>query len=86
MREDICHGHGCETPRTVREWIADQGIEEYDMMGAPFKDLMLHDAWDREEGLTPQGMEMYHMACYDLDRFRRFVFETRFLQQLRTSP
>ena len=23
---------------------------------------------------------MFYMACYDLDRFRRFVFETRFLQ------
>jgi len=25
-------------------------------------------------------MEMYFMACFDLDRFRRFVFESRFLQ------
>jgi hypothetical protein len=24
-------------------------------------------------------MDMYYMACFDLDRFRRFVFETRFL-------
>ena len=23
---------------------------------------------------------MFYMACYDLDRFRRFVFETRFLE------
>ena len=23
---------------------------------------------------------MYYMACFDLDRFRRFVFESRFLQ------
>ena len=23
---------------------------------------------------------MFYMACYDLDRFRRFVFETRFLK------
>jgi len=25
-------------------------------------------------------MDMFHMACYDIDRFRRFVFETRFLE------
>jgi len=24
--------------------------------------------------------EMYYMACYDLDRFRRFVFESKFLE------
>ncbi len=50
------------------------------MMGASFKELMLHDHWEKEEPLSPQQMDMYFMACYDLDRFRRFVFETRFLQ------
>jgi hypothetical protein len=29
--------------------------------------------------LSPEKLDMYYMACYDLDRFRRFVFETRFL-------
>ncbi len=79
LREDLCEGHGQGASLSVREWIADQGIEEYDMMGAPFKTLMLHDHWDRIEGLTPAQMEMYYMACFDLDRFRRFVFESRFL-------
>jgi Fe-S-cluster containining protein len=80
LREDICHGHDKGNSCTVREWIADQGIDEYDMMGAMFKELMLHDFWDKEETLPPEKMDMYYMACYDLDRFRRFVFETRFLE------
>jgi Fe-S-cluster containining protein len=79
LREDLCHGHGQGRDYTVRDWIADQGIEEYDMMGASFKELMLHDFWDRDEALAPQQIDMYYMACYDLDRFRRFVFDTRFL-------
>ena len=41
---------------------------------------MLHDFWDKTEGLDPRQMEMFHMACFDLDRFRRFVFESRFLE------
>lgn len=80
LKEDLCHGHGQGRILTVREWIDDQGIEEYDMMGASFKELMLHDFWDRDQELTPEQMEMYYMACYDLDRFRRFVFESSFLQ------
>jgi len=80
LREEICHGHGGDRTLTVREWIADQGIEEYDMMGASFKELMLHDFWDKDTPLTPEQMDMYYMACYDLDRFRRFVLETRFLE------
>lgn len=79
MTEELCHGHRSGRTWTVREWIDDQGIEEYDMMGQSFKELMLHDFWERDEPLTPPQMDMYYMACYDLDRFRRFVFETKFL-------
>ncbi|MEJ2420194.1 MAG: YkgJ family cysteine cluster protein [Acidobacteriota bacterium] len=80
LKEDICHGHGCGKAFTIREWIENQGIETYDMMGASFKELMLHEFWSREEELAPEKMDMYYMALYDLDRFRRFVFESRFLE------
>jgi Fe-S-cluster containining protein len=80
LKEDLCHGHGEGRAYTVREWIADQGIEEYDMMGASFKALMLHPGWNESEALTAEKRAMYYMTCYDLDRFRRFVFESRFLE------
>lgn len=80
LHEELCHGHGQAKPRTVREWIVEQGIEEYEMMGASFQELVLHDFWNREPALTPQQAEMFYMAGYDLDRFRRFVFESRFLE------
>ena len=59
--------------------LANQRIDDYEMMGASFKDLMLHEFWDACEPLPPEKLDMYFMACYDLDRFRRFVFESRFL-------
>jgi hypothetical protein len=79
VREEICQGHDQGRSCTVRQWLADQGIDEYEMMGASFRDLMLHEFWDKEEPLEPRKMDMYYMACFDLDRFRRFVFETRLL-------
>lgn len=78
--EDVCQGHDQGRTLTVRQWQEEQGIAEYDMMGASFKALMLDEFWDKTDGLTPQQMEMYYMACFDLDRFRRFVFDSRFLQ------
>ena len=30
--------------------------------------------------------EMLYMACYDLDRFRSFVFESTFLERFETDP
>lgn len=80
LREDICHGHGEGKVFSVAKWISDQGIEEYEAMGVGFKQLMLDPFWDKAEALSPAQVEMFHMACYDLDRFRRFVFESKFLQ------
>jgi uncharacterized protein len=80
LREDLCRGHASGRLLKVRDWIAGQGIEEYDMMGTSFKELMLLPAWNEDSFLSPQQTEMFYMACYDLDRFRRFIFETRFFQ------
>jgi uncharacterized protein len=80
IHEDLCHGHGTGSQRSIREWISSQSIDTFEMMGEPFKDLMLNEFWEKGEPLEPRKLEMYLMACYDLDRFRRFVFETRFTE------
>ena len=78
LRENLCHGHGNGSQCSIRDWISSQSIDTFEMMGEPFKDLMLNEFWEKGEPLDPAKLEMYLMACYDLDRFRRFVFETRF--------
>lgn len=80
IRENLCHGHDRNEPVSVRQWMESQGAETFEMMGAGFKELTLHDFWDGDRPLTQPQAAMFYMACYDLDRFRRFVFETRFLQ------
>ena len=45
---------------------------------------MLHPVWTGKGEPIPAGkVDMFYMACYDLDRFRRFVFETKFLTLFR---
>ena len=66
----------------MREWLESQRVEEYEAMNSSFKSLTLHDFWDGEQDLTPEQADMFYLACYDVDRFRRFVFETRFLERL----
>jgi hypothetical protein len=80
IKEDICQGHTEGVSLSVREWIECQGVEEFEMMSGAFKELTLHDFWNNGKPLTPKQSDMFYMACYDLDRFRRFVFETRFLK------
>jgi hypothetical protein len=78
VKEELCHGHGKGGECAVREFIDSQGVEPYDVMQSSFRRLLALAA-EQKEALTTQQCAMYYMALYDLDRFRRFVFETRFL-------
>ena len=79
MEESHCHGFGEDKEWTVKGWLDDQGIAIYDEMGDFFKGITLHDHFKRVR-LDPERREMFYMGCYDLDKFRRFVFESKFLQ------
>ncbi|HZD04415.1 MAG TPA: YkgJ family cysteine cluster protein [Longimicrobiales bacterium] len=81
LQEEGCQGF--EEPRgwTVREWLDDQGIDEYDHWGDAFKELALHPFFEGGGVLSEQKLEMFFTACYDLDRFRRFVFGTTLLER-----
>lgn len=81
LSEDHCHGHREQQEWSIAEWLEDQGVAAFDAFGDRYRDLVLHERLLTGEQLGPAKMDMYFMACYDLDRFRRFVFESRFLQR-----
>ncbi len=81
LRESICKGFEEKKERTVREWIKSEGIEEYNKMGEDFKELTLHKFFSDKGNLTPPKIEMFFMACYDIDKFRRFLFNSTFFQK-----
>ena len=80
VEEELCQGRCNGKERTVREWIDDQQLEAYDRMQGLFLELMSHPGWEATEPVSREKLDMYFMALYDLDRFRRFVFDTRFLE------
>jgi Fe-S-cluster containining protein len=80
LRDGPCQGWDAGRTWSVREWLRDQGVDLYDEMGRHFKELTLHEYFQRNSELDPKKMDMFFMATFDLDRFRRFVFESRFLQ------
>lgn len=81
LREDGCQGFENARAWTVREWLSDQGVDEYDEFGAQFKAIALHPLLQNGGSLEPKQLDMFYMACYDLDRFRRFLFETSFFEK-----
>lgn len=81
MEEPLCKGLEESDECTIAEWLKDQGITEYDRMGESFKELTLHDYFQHGGNLSPEKMDMFYMATYDLDRFRKFIFESTFLRR-----
>lgn len=82
LKEGACKGFAEKKTQTVAEWLRDQGIEEYDLMGEEWKDLTLHDFFERKgNALTTKQVEMFFMVCYNLDTFRDFVFGSTFFEK-----
>jgi Fe-S-cluster containining protein len=86
MQEEVCQGFGESREWTVQEWLDDQGIDEYDFWGEGFKELALHQFFEDGGTLTPEKMHMLFTACYDLDKFREFVFESTLLERFEVDP
>jgi hypothetical protein len=80
MRDPICEGFKESAKWTVDQWMLDQGVDEYDAMGREFKDITLH-SYFKTRGLTTQQVEMFFMACYNIDKFRDFVFGSSLLRK-----
>jgi len=86
MDVPFCRGLAENRTATVTEWIEEQGIPIYKEMETHFKKITLNPALAAHKITNKRLQEMFYMACYDLDRFRRFVFESKFLQMFDVEP
>jgi len=81
LQEEGCKGFEEEKSWTVREWLDDQEMDAHDDWGEAYKELTLHDFFEKGGTLAPEKMHMFFTACYDLDRFREFAFGSTLLQR-----
>jgi Fe-S-cluster containining protein len=82
LQENVCKGFGEKCEWTVDGWLADQGIDEYNKMGEYFKELTLNKYFVEGNNLPPQKTEMFFTACYNLDKFRDFLFGSTFFSKI----
>ncbi|MFO7686235.1 MAG: YkgJ family cysteine cluster protein [Desulfobacterales bacterium] len=78
------HCKGFEEPRewTVAQWRQDQGVDVRDRINADWTDILVHKrSFPPSIKLTEKSKELFFMVCYNVDRFRRFVFESSFLDR-----
>ena len=86
VRESHCKGHEEPKEQTLGAFREEQGIEEYDQQNAGWIELLMKTTSWRVLGgpymkpIDKRTQQMFFMATTDVETFRRFVFETKFLQ------
>jgi Fe-S-cluster containining protein len=83
FEDDHCEGRHQDdaVAWTSEKWRADQNLVERDEIEAGFREIVSHPWFIGGRQLDPKRMHMLYTACYDLDTFREFVFESTFLER-----
>jgi len=87
VKEDYCKGHEEDKQWTVGEWRADQGVDVRDDMNREWLRLVMRrKSFGLQATLSEQAKRMFFMASTDLSHFRRFIFESSFLDTYELDP
>ncbi len=81
VKESHCLGWKEEKEWTIQEWLTDQGLDAYNTMNDSFMDITTGRPLKILKKFSNRQLQMYYMACYDPDAFRRFVFESSFMDR-----
>lgn len=82
IKEPHCQGHTQARRQTVREWLHDQDLADYNRMN----DLLL-DVISLKNRLAPGPLDLplgllFYQACYDLDAFRPLLRKDHLTRRL----
>jgi Fe-S-cluster containining protein len=78
IREPHCLGYQEDTEWTIQSWKDDQEVSLYDDMNREWKEIQLR-RHPFGKNLDSNKQAQIYTASYDMDRFRKFVFESKFL-------
>jgi hypothetical protein len=80
IKEGHCHGFNEKAEWTVDAWRGDQEADLYDSMNRGWLDLLLRKrSFGEETEIPPRARQLFYMVTTNMERFRSFIFESRFL-------
>lgn len=82
IKEDHCLGWKEPESQTLKEWVVDQGADQYNFFNELLIGLTLSPKLGELAKLDDKKLGMIYMALYDLDTFREFVFNSSLLSRL----
>jgi len=87
VKHPYCLGHRETVSYSVREWIRDQRLHEYNVMNELWTEIDTIFSENPWQGEDQAGMrqQLAFMVCYDIDRFRAMVEERKMVDQFAIS-
>ena len=82
IRDPNCLGYKEGREWTIESWRIEQGADLYDEMNREWKEIQLRRNTSEQSKLESNKQAMLYMASYDIDKFKKFVFESKFLDIL----
>lgn len=80
IKEPHCKGFDEPDEWTVEEWREDQGVDLRDEVNEGWLDLMVRKkSLPASMKLSENAKQMFFTVCYNIDKFKQFVFESSFL-------
>ncbi len=86
VREPHCRGFEEGPNWTPQSWTQDQGLEAYNASNDLFLPLVTRQAPAADADQAAKKMQMFFMACYNLDQFKQFVVGSRLTQLIDLDP
>jgi Fe-S-cluster containining protein len=86
INEDHCLGFREDKEWTLRDWIANEGINEYDRMNDQWLEIVTSQRTLGPRADIPRKIAMFCMASYNLDIFRRLILGSRFFDLFEVDP
>ena len=82
VNEPHCLGFEEKKEWTVTEWRRDQGVDIHDEINAQWTDLIVRKrSFPSSIKLTDKSKELFFMVSYNIDQFKRFVFDSAFMER-----
>jgi len=80
--ESHCLGFEADKEWTVSQWRKDQGVEPYDEINKDWMEFMLRKkSFGFQADLSEESRGMFFMVSSNVDKLRRFIFESSFLDK-----
>lgn len=86
VEEKHCLGFQERKVWTVEKWMGEQGVDEYNAMNDHWLEIIGAAKGLGHEKTIHQKLQIFYMASYNLDKFRSFIFGSKFFDLFEVEP